>query len=76
MISEPMSKPERAARAPALTPECWMRVETVLLDLDGTLLDLAFDNYFWRERVPAAYAAARAISPTCVGCCTLLTSHH
>jgi HAD superfamily hydrolase (TIGR01509 family) len=57
-----MSKPERAVHAPALSPACWMHVETVLLDLDGTLLDLAFDNYFWSERVPAAYAAARAIS--------------
>jgi HAD superfamily hydrolase (TIGR01509 family) len=28
----------------------------VLLDMDGTLLDLAFDNYFWRELVPRCYA--------------------
>src|SRR5579862_9455210 len=62
MISDPMIKPERAAHAPALSPACWKHVETVLLDLDGTLLDLAFDNYFWRERVPSAYAAAQAIS--------------
>jgi len=27
--------------------------------LDGTLLDLAYDNHFWLEIVPAAYAAAR-----------------
>jgi len=62
MIAEAMSKPEHAARGPVLTSACWMQVDTVLLDLDGTLLDLAFDNYFWRERVPAAYAGARAIS--------------
>ncbi len=24
----------------------------MLLDMDGTILDLAFDNYFWRELVP------------------------
>ena len=24
----------------------WMRVDWVLLDMDGTLLDLAYDNYF------------------------------
>lgn len=27
-------------------------VDTVLLDMDGTLLDLAFDNYFWQKLVP------------------------
>jgi 5'-nucleotidase len=41
----------------------WDRIDTVLLDLDGTLLDLAFDNHFWRETVPAAYAAARGMTP-------------
>lgn len=30
-------------------------VDTLLLDLDGTLLDLAFDNHFWGEVVPACY---------------------
>lgn len=30
-------------------------VDTLLLDLDGTLLDLAFDTHFWHEVVPAYY---------------------
>jgi putative hydrolase of the HAD superfamily len=30
----------------------WDRVRTVLLDMDGTLLDLQFDNRFWRDHVP------------------------
>ncbi|MDH5594749.1 MAG: haloacid dehalogenase, partial [Gammaproteobacteria bacterium] len=34
----------------------WQRIETVLLDMDGTLLDLNFDNHFWREHVPQRYA--------------------
>lgn len=34
----------------------WSRIHTVLLDMDGTLLDLRFDNQFWRELVPARYA--------------------
>jgi HAD superfamily hydrolase (TIGR01509 family) len=42
------------------TPD-WDRIDTVLLDLDGTLLDLAFDNYLWLQRVPADYAAAREL---------------
>jgi HAD superfamily hydrolase (TIGR01509 family) len=33
----------------------WNEIDTVLLDMDGTLLDLAFDNYFWLELVPEAY---------------------
>jgi len=34
----------------------WSRINTVLLDMDGTLLDLYFDSYFWREHVPMRYA--------------------
>jgi putative hydrolase of the HAD superfamily len=37
-------------------------VDTLLLDLDGTLLDLAFDNRFWRQVVPAAYGARHGLS--------------
>jgi len=39
----------------------WDRVEHVLLDMDGTILDLAFDNYFWGEVVPARYAEREGI---------------
>lgn len=34
----------------------WNHIDTVLLDMDGTLLDLNFDNFFWREHVPRRYA--------------------
>ena len=40
----------------------WESVDTVLLDMDGTLLDLRFDNWFWLTFVPNRYAAARGIS--------------
>ncbi len=30
----------------------WKSIKTVLLDMDGTLLDLYFDNYFWQEYLP------------------------
>jgi HAD superfamily hydrolase (TIGR01509 family) len=34
----------------------WSNVDLVLLDMDGTLLDLRFDNYFWLELVPERFA--------------------
>jgi putative hydrolase of the HAD superfamily len=40
----------------------WDDIDTVLLDMDGTLLDLHFDNYFWQEHVPRVYAAANELS--------------
>lgn len=30
----------------------WNEIETVMLDMDGTLLDLHFDNHFWQEYLP------------------------
>ncbi|WP_337841682.1 GMP/IMP nucleotidase [Rheinheimera sp.] len=35
----------------------WRQIDTVLLDMDGTLLDLHFDNYFWLEYLPERWAA-------------------
>ena len=40
----------------------WANIDTVLLDMDGTLLDLNYDNHVWNEVVPEAYAALRGIS--------------
>lgn len=39
----------------------WGQIDTLLLDMDGTLLDLAFDNFFWNELVPAKYAEAKGL---------------
>jgi len=41
----------------------WARIDTVLLDMDGTLLDLNFDNHFWQEHLPKRYADARGLAP-------------
>lgn len=41
----------------------WRHIDTVLLDMDGTLLDLHFDNHFWLEHVPARYAARHGLAP-------------
>jgi putative hydrolase of the HAD superfamily len=54
-----MSHPPRPTQA-ALD---WSAIDTVLLDMDGTLLDQRFDNWFWQELIPQRYAEARSISP-------------
>jgi len=43
-------------------PLDWSSIDWVLLDMDGTLLDLAYDNWFWRTLVPQRYGAARGLS--------------
>ena len=39
----------------------WDSIHTVLLDMDGTLLDLHFDNHFWLEHMPRRYAEEREV---------------
>ncbi|MFT5112791.1 MAG: HAD superfamily hydrolase (TIGR01509 family) [Parasphingorhabdus sp.] len=43
-------------------PLNWDDIDTVLLDMDGTLLDLKFDNDFWLQIVPVAYADKHSVS--------------
>lgn len=40
----------------------WSTIDTVLLDMDGTLLDLHFDNYFWLEHLPLRWSQISGIS--------------
>ncbi len=40
----------------------WERIDTVLLDMDGTLLDKHFDDYFWEQYVPEHYSLLHDIS--------------
>jgi putative hydrolase of the HAD superfamily len=40
----------------------WADIDTVLLDMDGTLLDLHFDNYFWLEHLPKRWSEITGIS--------------
>jgi putative hydrolase of the HAD superfamily len=42
----------------------WENINSVFLDMDGTLLDLNFDNHFWLEFVPQRYAALHRLSLT------------
>ena len=43
----------------------WQKIDTVFLDMDGTLLDLHFDNFFWQTYVPQCYAKHKKISEEC-----------
>ncbi len=40
----------------------WNNIDTVFLDMDGTLLDLHFDNHFWLHHVPQRYAEKQGLS--------------
>ena len=39
----------------------WTQLDTVLLDMDGTLLDLEFDNHFWGTVIPGEWGKQRGL---------------
>ena len=41
----------------------WADIDTVLLDMDGTLLDRHFDDYFWEHHIPGIFAARHGLPP-------------
>ena len=41
----------------------WSAVESVFMDMDGTLLDLHFDNHFWLEHLPLRFAERHGLTP-------------
>ncbi len=50
--------------SPPIAPDFrWEQIDTLLLDMDGTLLDSYFDDYFWEEYVPRAFADENNMSP-------------
>ncbi len=40
----------------------WAKIDTILLDMDGTLLDLNFDLHFWMEYLPLVFANKHNLS--------------
>jgi 5'-nucleotidase len=49
---------------PQIRPDfSWSAIDTVLLDMDGTLLDKYFDDFFWEEYVPRIFAEQNRMSP-------------
>jgi putative hydrolase of the HAD superfamily len=61
-VTHMSATPPTAATPPSVDKIDWRSIDTVLLDMDGTLLDLRFDNYFWLELVPRKYGEARGIA--------------
>ncbi len=55
---------------PALEPVAhaldWSGIDTVLLDMDGTLLDLHFDNWFWQSHLVQHHARVSGVSESAV----------
>jgi 5'-nucleotidase len=43
-------------------PPDWPAIDTVLLDMDGTLLDLGYDKRFWEDHLPRRYAESRGVT--------------
>ena len=43
-------------------PVDWIELDTILLDMDGTLLDRHFDDYFWETYVPDIFASKHGMS--------------
>lgn len=49
--------------APGASPVLsWDRIDDVLIDMDGTLLDRHFDNFFFEEELPRRYASLHGLS--------------
>jgi len=40
----------------------WEEIDTILLDMDGTILDLNYDNHVWNQALPSAYAEKHSIN--------------
>ena len=40
----------------------WQEIDTLLLDIDGTLLDRNFDNVVWEQLLPARYGDANGLA--------------
>lgn len=41
----------------------WQHIDTILLDMDGTLLDSYFDDFFWEEYIPKVFAEENNLTP-------------
>ena len=52
-------------KAVKIDPKTALReCQTLMLDMDGTVLDLAYDNYMWMHHVPEQFAAKNGLEPS------------
>lgn len=62
MLSQPiLSALHTTMLTSPATPD-WSRIDWVLFDMDGTLLDLHYDNHFWLEHLPRRYAEIHGLA--------------
>ncbi|MCI5139357.1 MAG: haloacid dehalogenase [Candidatus Electrothrix sp. AR1] len=61
-IKEYVESPEQTCGEKIGPNFSWDNVETVMLDMDGTLLDKHFDDYFWEVYLPEHYSLLHNIS--------------
>jgi putative hydrolase of the HAD superfamily len=52
-----------AALEPSLVLPDWNAIHTVCLDMDGTVLDLRFDNLFWLDALPRRWGEKHGVPP-------------
>ncbi len=57
-----MSLKEEPINNPMRWKVDWSVIDTILLDMDGTLLDKHFDDFFWEDYVPEQFAQKNGIS--------------
>ena len=53
--------PLTVASSLSVTDVDWSGLDTILLDMDGTILDLAFDNHFWGTVIPREWGLERGL---------------
>jgi len=60
LCAVPVAIDTRSLENAAMPP--WSQIDTVMFDMDGTLLDPHFDNYFWLHLVPQHFSERHGVS--------------
>lgn len=49
------------SNAPGSPDFSWQEIDAIFLDMDGTLLDKYYDDFFWEQYVPEVYAGQNSL---------------